>query len=72
MPRKLIPIEYTEEEKKAIQQPLYYPIAPEEKKRRIKELIEHIPTTKDELFAFPLKWDMLDDVRNRILNYCRP
>jgi len=32
----------------------------EDKRKLIKNLIEKIPTVKDELFAFPLKWDIVD------------
>jgi len=36
------------------------PLTAEEKKKQIKQLIERIPTAKDELFAFDLIWDMVD------------
>ena len=32
----------------------------EDKRKLIKNLIEKIPTVKEELFAFPLKWDIVD------------
>ena len=34
----------------------------EDKKKTIRSLIEKIPTAKDELFAYELKWDMVDQV----------
>jgi len=35
----------------------------EEKRAKIKNLIENIPTAKDELFAFELDWKIVDQVR---------
>lgn len=32
----------------------------DDKRKLIKNLIEKIPTVKDELFAYPLKWDIVD------------
>ena len=37
-------------------------ISSEEKKKQIKEIIEEIPTTKEELFKFPIDWTMVDNV----------
>lgn len=34
----------------------------EEKKKQIKEIIEEIPTSKDELFKFPIDWSLVDNV----------
>lgn len=34
----------------------------EDKRKMIKNLIEKIPTVKEELFAYPLKWDIVDQV----------
>ena len=34
----------------------------EDKRKLIKNLIEKIPTVKEELFAYPLKWEVLDQV----------
>lgn len=34
----------------------------EEKRAKIKSLIENIPTAKDELFAFQLDWKIVDQV----------
>lgn len=36
------------------------PMTAEEKKKAIKQLIERIPTAKDELFGFSLEWEMVD------------
>ncbi|VDM37034.1 unnamed protein product [Toxocara canis] len=35
-------------------------MTPEERKQMIKDLIERIPTAKDELFAFPIHWNYVD------------
>ncbi|KAK3091914.1 hypothetical protein FSP39_023680 [Pinctada imbricata] len=52
--RKLVPIEYDDDkaEKK--------PTTAEEKRVKIKQLIESIPTAKDELFAYPCDWSIVD------------
>ncbi|XP_067682430.1 RNA-binding protein 25-like [Haliotis asinina] len=52
--RKLIPLDYDEEkgDKK--------PSTAEEKRQRIKHLIESIPTAKDELFNYKLDWNIVD------------
>ena len=54
--RKLVPIEYNDDksEKK--------PTTAEEKRVKIKQLIESIPTAKDELFAYPCDWSIVDQV----------
>ncbi|XP_025208125.1 RNA-binding protein 25-like [Melanaphis sacchari] len=52
--RKLVPLDYTdkkEEESKAV----------EEKKKSIRQLIERIPTDKDDLFSFHLDWSVVDN-----------
>lgn len=52
--RKLVPLDYTdkkEEESKAV----------EEKKKNIRQLIERIPTVKDDLFSFELDWSVVDN-----------
>ncbi|XP_001947291.1 RNA-binding protein 25 [Acyrthosiphon pisum] len=52
--RKLVPLDYTdkkEEESKAV----------EEKKKSIRQLIERIPTDKDDLFSFHLDWTVVDN-----------
>lgn len=55
--RKLVPLDYDDDksDKK--------PTTAEEKRARIKHLIESIPTAKDELFAYPLDWNIVDQVR---------
>ena len=35
----------------------------EEKRQAVRKLIESIPTKKEDLFAFPLDWSLLDSVR---------
>lgn len=54
--RKLVPLDYAEEENLAAQ-------AAEDKKKSIKSLIERIPTAKDELFAYSVDWAHVDQVR---------
>ena len=64
--RKLVPLDYTEEERRVAPVPPIVPMprptTAEEKRRCIKNLIERIPTAKEELFAFPLDWAMVDSV----------
>lgn len=38
----------------------------EDKRKMIKNLIEKIPTGKEELFQYELKWDIVDEVRYQI------
>ena len=38
-------------------------IPPEEKKKMIQTLVKGIPTTKEELFEYELKWEAIDQVR---------
>ena len=38
----------------------------DEKRKMIKNLIEKIPTVKEELFKYNLKWDIVDEVKNTI------
>ena len=59
--RKLVPLDYEEENKSADQQEA------EDKKKTIKSLIERIPTAKDELFAYTLDWTQVDEVRGLFL-----
>src|SRR6218665_3883068 len=59
--RKLIPLEYSEEEKASVL-PAVKPTSAEEKRKCIKNLIERIPTAKEELFAYKLDWTMVDSV----------
>ena len=61
--RKLVPLDYSEEEKAAIM-PVSNnkPASAEEKRKCIKNLIERIPTAKEELFAYKLDWTMVDAV----------
>ena len=54
--RKLVPLDYDDDklDKKAS--------TAEEKRAKIKTLIESIPTAKDELFAYSLDWSIVDQV----------
>jgi len=36
----------------------------DDKRKMIKNLIEKIPTVKEELFLYSLKWDIVDEVRH--------
>ena len=60
--RKLIPLDYSDDEK-AVVTPVTKPTTAEEKRKCIKNLIEKIPTAKEELFAYGLDWTMVDLVR---------
>jgi len=71
--RKLVPLDYSEEEKAAVPPSHAHLTAlataaatagtsAEEKRKSIKNLIERIPTAKDDLFAFSLDWSMVDSV----------
>ncbi|XP_061173330.1 RNA-binding protein 25-like [Saccostrea echinata] len=55
--RKLVPLDYDDDKegKKG-------GATAEEKRVKIKQLIESIPTAKDELFAYPLDWNIVDQV----------
>lgn len=57
--RKLVPLDYSEDEKGASKGN----VNTEEKRKHIKNLIEKIPTAKPELFAYPLDWSIVDTVR---------
>ena len=59
--RKLVPLDYSEEEMKAVANSAAK--TAEDKKRSIKSLIERIPTAKDELFAYSLDWECVDQVQ---------
>ncbi|VDK51065.1 unnamed protein product [Anisakis simplex] len=51
--KKLKRFEITEEDR-------IQAMTPEERKQMIKDLIERIPTAKDELFSFPIHWNYVD------------
>lgn len=55
--RKLVPLDYDDDknDKKAA-------ASAEEKRAKIKHLIENIPTAKEELFSYPLDWTIVDQV----------
>ncbi|XP_015206659.1 RNA-binding protein 25 isoform X2 [Lepisosteus oculatus] len=54
--RKLVPLDYGEDEKGADKGN----VNSEEKRKNIKSLIEKIPTAKSELFSYPLDWSIVD------------
>ena len=68
--RKLVPLDYTDEERAAVPPSQAHLTAlataaatsAEEKRKSIKNLIDRIPTAKDDLFAFSLDWSMVDSV----------
>ena len=63
--RKLVPLDYDDDklDKK--------PSTAEEKRAKIKTLIESIPTAKDELFAYSLDWSIVDQVRKFVKEICQ-
>ena len=58
---RLVPLDYSEEEKAAITS-TSKPTTAEEKRKCIKNLIERIPTGKEELFDYGLDWKQVDQV----------
>ena len=66
--RKLVPLEYSKEERAVLdpggeeEETPTRPTTAEEKRKCIKNLIEKIPTAKEELFAYTLDWNMVDTV----------
>ena len=61
--RKIIPIEYSEEEQQVVGRT--NKISPEERKKKIQSLVNSIPTSKEELFCYELKWEAIDKVHCR-------
>ncbi len=63
--RKLVPLDYEDEEKGAdvSAEAGGKGVNTEEKRKHIKSLIEKIPTAKPELFNYPLDWSVVDTVR---------
>jgi len=57
--RKLVPLDYGDELAKKEKDPKNS----EEKRKNIKSLIEKIPTDKASLFAHPVEWSLVDNVR---------
>ncbi|XP_005106351.1 RNA-binding protein 25 isoform X2 [Aplysia californica] len=55
--RKLVPLDYDEEKSTPTEKKT---ATAEEKRQKIKLLIESIPTAKDELYAFTVDWDIVD------------
>lgn len=62
--RKLIPIDDNQDDE--TKSPNSTQLTVEEKRKHIKDLIEHIPTEKLQLFAYNLDWTIVDKV-SRIL-----
>ena len=61
--RKLVPLDYDEDKTSAATSPTEKKAATaEEKRQKIKQLIDSIPTGKDELYAFTVDWDIVDQV----------
>ncbi|XP_002131684.2 RNA-binding protein 25-like [Ciona intestinalis] len=61
--RKLVPLQYTDEERKAVnsaKQVEEEKKQDEQKRKMIRALIERIPTKKDDLFDYTLDWSMVD------------
>ncbi|XP_058651633.1 RNA-binding protein 25 isoform X2 [Onychostoma macrolepis] len=64
--RKLVPLDYSEDERGGLSLDgaevtgLRPGVNTEEKRKHIKSLIEKIPTVKQELFNYPLDWNMVD------------
>lgn len=62
--RKLVPLDYEDEDKVGDSGAAGGKGAnTEEKRKHIKSLIEKIPTAKPELFSYPLDWSVVDTVR---------
>lgn len=66
--RKLVPLDYEDEEKGAdvSAEAGGKGANTEEKRKHIKSLIEKIPTAKPELFNYPLDWSVVDTVRKLV------
>ncbi|CAL1527777.1 unnamed protein product [Lymnaea stagnalis] len=54
--RKLVPLDYDDEKST----PSDKKATAEEKRQKIKQLIESIPTAKEELYAYTVDWDIVD------------
>uniref|UniRef100_A0A914YLI3 PWI domain-containing protein n=1 Tax=Panagrolaimus superbus TaxID=310955 RepID=A0A914YLI3_9BILA len=52
--RKLQPFIISSEERIAV-------LTPDERKRMIRDLIDKIPKSREQIFAYPMKWEYLDD-----------
>lgn len=64
--RRFVPLEFTEEERRAIEEQnqaeSVAAMSVDEKRKAIKNLIEKIPTNKEELFAYPIEWALVDSI----------
>lgn len=71
--RKLVPLDYGDDDDKSLGLDGAEISAPkssintEEKHKHIKSLIEKIPTSRPELFSYPLDWAMVDSVKLKSL-----
>ena len=60
---KPAPVAATSRSQSTSRQPLEErKISPEERKKMIQNLVNSIPTTKEEVFAYELKWEQIDQV----------
>ncbi|KRY89508.1 RNA-binding protein 25 [Trichinella pseudospiralis] len=61
--RKLVPLEYTEEEKRVLEMPnMHTQMSAEERKKYVKSLIDKIPSSKEELFKYEIHWEYVDQL----------
>lgn len=58
--RKLIPLDYDDDKSSDKSGAQGKAATAEEKRQKIKQLIESIPTGKEELYAFVVDWDIVD------------
>lgn len=45
-------------------------LTPEERKKMVQQLVNNIPTAKDEVFRYDLKWDQIDEVKFLYSSHC--
>ena len=55
--RKLVPIDYSEEDDDKEKK-----MSSDDRKKMIENLVSSIPTVKEEVFAYELKWEAIDKV----------
>lgn len=63
--RVLVPLEYDDDD---VTLDGSSNVDPEERVRKIKELIDSIPSSEQELWAWPVKWDQVDEVRINVVS----
>ena len=69
--KKLVPIDYSEEEEQAVDvdgrrgstSAEEHKVGSEERKKMIQNLVNSIPTSKEDVFAYDLKWEAIDKVQ---------